>query len=168
MYRIFLVLTLLVNTQVKAQMEAAEKVHWDADTVVNFTVKSSPVWDLIKDMSKWNELSNGFVQSVTVSGQEPNQTRIVKFADGSERKDLITQYQPEYKMIVLKLADPLPAGIQDATVAYYVSHKESGGSELRVTILVKGEKAGKNKLVERLKQEAASYLKGISAKLSGQ
>lgn len=167
MYRIFLALTILVSTQVKAQMAAAEKVHWDVDTVAGFTAKSSPVWELIKDMSKWNELSNGFVQSVTVTGEGTRQTRLVKFADGSERKDLIAQYEPEHKMIVLKLADPLPAGIQESIMAFYVSHKETGGSEMRITVIVKGDPAAKNKLVDNLRQEAASYLTGISAKLSG-
>ncbi|QEC42481.1 hypothetical protein [Pseudobacter ginsenosidimutans] len=167
MYRIFLMLMLFTGAKVNAQMTAAQKFHWDADTAAVFSVKSLPVWDLIKETGKWNEISNGYVQSVTVMGDHPNQTRVVKFADGKERKDLVAQYQPEYKMIVLKLAAPLPAGIKEGVMAFYVTNKEAGGSELRITIVVKGEDVPKAALVEELKQEAAAYLKGVSARVSG-
>ncbi|WP_127130573.1 hypothetical protein [Pseudoflavitalea rhizosphaerae] len=167
MYRIFLMMLLFTGVKVNAQMTAAQKSHWDVDTAVVFSVKSVPVWDQIKETGKWNEISNGYVQAVTVMGEHPNQTRIVKFADGKERKDLVSQYQPEYKMIVLKLADPLPAGIYEGVMAFYVSNKEEGGSELRITIRVKGDDEPKSALVGQLKQEAAAYLKGISDRLSG-
>jgi hypothetical protein len=168
MYRIILLLALLTGTQVKAQMPAAQKINWDVDTAAAFSVRSMPVWDIIKATDKWNEISNGFIKTVTVTGEHPNQTRVVKFADGRERKDMVVQFQPEHKMIVLKLADPLPAGIQESIMAFYVINKEAGGSELKITVIVKGEKAAKAKLVEELKNEAAAYLKGIADKLVGQ
>lgn len=167
MHRIFFFLMLLSGAQVNAQMTAAQKFHWDVDTIAAFSVKSLPVWDLIKETGKWNEISNGYVQSVTVTGDHPHQTRIVKFADGKERKDLVAQFQPEYKMVVLKLADPLPSGIKEGVMAFYVTNKEERGSELRITIIVKGDDGPKNALVAELKKEAAAYLKGISAKFSG-
>ena len=167
MYRIFLMLILFTSAKVNAQMTAAQKLHWDVDTVAAFSVKSLPVWDLIKETGKWNEISDGYIQLVTATGDHPNQTRVLKFADGKERKDLVAQYQPEYKMIVLKLADPLPAGIKEGTMAFYVANKEEGGSELRITVIVRGDDAPKAALIAELKKEAAAYLRGISGKLAG-
>lgn len=167
MYRIFLLLMLLSGTELKAQMGAAQKIVWDADTAAVFSVKSAAVWDLIKETGKWNEFSNGLVTAVTVTGDHPGQTRLLKFSDGKERRDIVGQFQPEYKMIVLRLADPLPAGIQEGTIAWYAKNLDAGGSELRITIIVKGGAKEKEKLLEELKKEAAAYLKGLSDKLSG-
>lgn len=166
MKRIAIFILLLSATRANAQMAAAQKVMWNWDSVSTFKSPSLAVWDLLKVTDKWNEISNGFVSSVTVTGNQSNQVRVLKFADGRERNDEVAQLQPEYKLLVIKLSAPFPEGIEEGRMAFFTKVKEGGGTELRITILVNGEKKAKAKLVEELRQEAVAYAAGLKAKLA--
>jgi hypothetical protein len=118
------VLYLLTSVQALAQMEAARKIVYDIDTTVKFNVSVPVLWDAIKEPAKWTDVSNGYIRSITVSGSLPNQIRVVNFADGTTRKDVIAQLQPEHRFIVLKIIDPVSSAIKDNILAFTASTRK--------------------------------------------
>ncbi|MGN6420163.1 MAG: hypothetical protein ACTHMC_21830 [Pseudobacter sp.] len=164
MNRIILLILVLGFAKANAQMGEAQQVHWDWDSVGTYKTNAGAVWDLLKETQKWNEISNGFVKSVTVKGEHPNQVRELSFTDGRVRKDEVAQFQPEHKMVVIQLVKPLQPGIEEAMMAFFLTG-EGGEAKLRITIMVKGEVKARKQLVEELSKEGAAYLKGIGNQL---
>lgn len=147
-----------------AQMGEAQKMQWDWDSVGTYKTHAAAVWDVLKETDKWHEISNGVVKTMRVRGEHPNQFRELSFADGSVRKDEVVQFQPEYKMVVIQLIRPLPQGIEDARMAFFITG-EGGEAKLRITIVVKGEAVARQQLVDELSREGAGYLAGIGSRL---
>jgi hypothetical protein len=154
-------IALIFSIQSKAQMEAARKIQYDADTLAKFNVPVSVLWDAIKEPAKWADISNGYIKSITVSEDLVGKNRMVHFADGTERKDMIAQYQPEYKFIVLKVYEPLPSEIKDNTMAFTAATDGKGFASLHVFIKVDGAEAEKIKMLDMLKKEAYAYIEGL-------
>lgn len=164
MNRIIVLILVLGFTEANAQMGEAQQVYWDWDSVGSYKTRAAEVWDLLKETQKWNDLSNGFVKSVSVKGDHPNQVRELSFADGRVRKDEVAQFQPQDKMVVIQLVKPLQPGIEEAMMAFFLTG-EGGEAKLRITIQVKGEAKARKQLVEELSKEGAAYLKGIGSRL---
>lgn len=165
MNRIILLILVLGVSKANAQMGEAQQMQWDWDSVVSFKTSAGAVWDVLKETQKWNEISNGFVKSVTVKGEHPNQVRELSFADGRARKDEVAQFQPEYKMVVIQLSKPLPQGIEEGMMAFFITG-EGSEAKLRITMVVKGEVAARKKLIEELSREGAAYFAGIGNRLA--
>jgi len=144
-----------------AQMEAAKKIDWDFDTTVKFNKPVPVLWDAIKDPAKWATISNGYITSIDVKGETQHLKREITFADGSKRKDEVTQYQPEYKFIVLKLVDPVPASITENTLAFAASTVGEGVSSLHIFFRADGDEAQKTILINALRKEVANYMEGL-------
>lgn len=143
------------------QMEAAKKVSWDFDTTVIFQ-KSVPVlWNAIKDPAQWASISNGYISSINVKGETAKLKREVIFADGSKRKDEVTQYQPEYKFIVLTITDPVPASVTNNTLAFAAATEGEGVSSLHIFFRADGDEAQKAVLIAALRKEVANYMEGL-------
>jgi hypothetical protein len=144
-----------------AQMEAARKISWDYDTTVIFNKPVPVLWNTIKDPAQWAAISNGYIASIDVKGEAQYLKREITFADGSKRKDEVTQYQPEYKFIVLKIIDPVPASIKDNTFAFTAATEGEGISSLHVFFRADGDKTDKMILINRLRMEVANYMEGL-------
>lgn len=158
---------LFVTTMANAQMEAAQKVELDIDTGVVFKASVSALWDVIKDPAAWAGFSNGYVQSIETTGEKGNQKRTIHFADGTQRKDMVTQYQPEYKMIVFKISEPLEPSVKECTLIFVIrTPEESGTAEFHIGVLIHGNKSDKAKMLLHLKQEMKNYLQGMSSRFS--
>lgn len=149
------------------QMEAAQKITWDYDTTVTFK-KSVPVlWDVIKDPAQWAAISNGYITSINVKGETVGQKRELTFADGTKRKDVVVQYQPEYKFIVLKITDPVPSGVKDNTFAVTASTEGEGVSSLHFMLRAEGDEQQKSPMINALKKETIQYIEGLRKVLEG-
>ena len=158
---------LFAVTTIHAQMEAAQKIKLDIDTGVVFKTTVSSLWDVIKDPAGWASFSNGYVQSITPTGEAANQRRTFVFADGTERTDVITQYQPEYKMIVFKVSGPLEPSVKECSVFFVVrTPEEPGTAELHIGAVIHGSKTDKEKMLPKLKKEMSNYLQGMSSRFS--
>lgn len=144
-----------------AQMEAAQKISWDYDTTVKFNKPVPALWDAIKDPAKWAAISNGYITSIDVKGETHNLKREITFADGSKRKDEVTQYQPEYKFIVLKITDPVPVSVKNNTLAFTAATEGDGVSSLHVFFRAEGDEAQKSILINTLRKEIANYMEGL-------
>jgi hypothetical protein len=144
-----------------AQMEAAQKIRWDFDTTVKFNKPVPALWDAIKDPAQWAAISNGYITSIDVKGSTQNLKREITFADGSKRKDEVTQYQPEYKFIVLKITDPVPASITSNTLAFTAATEGEGVSTLHVFFRADGDEAQKTIFINALRKEIANYMEGL-------
>ncbi|NML21427.1 hypothetical protein HHL16_11110 [Pseudoflavitalea sp. G-6-1-2] len=158
---------LFVASLANAQMEAAQKVHLDIDTGVVYKTSVIALWDAIKDPAAWAAFSNGFVQSIEVTGEKENQKRTIQFTDGTQRKDMVTQYQPEYKMIVFKMSEPMEPSVKDCTLMFVIrTPEESCTAEFHIGVIMQGNKADKEKMLPHLRKEMASYLQGMSNRFS--
>ncbi|MDI3321179.1 SRPBCC family protein [Pinibacter soli] len=144
-----------------AQMQAAQKTSWDFDTTVKFNKPVPALWDAIKDPAKWATISNGYITSIDAKGEAQNLKREITFADGSKRKDEVTQYQPEYKFIVLKVTDPVPASITTNTLAFHAATEGEGISSLHIFFRAEGDEAQKAGLISALRKEIANYMEGL-------
>jgi hypothetical protein len=160
--KFIILLCLLASVQSMAQMGAAGKITYDIDTTVKFDVSVSILWEAINEPAKWADISNGYIKSVAVSGDLPNQTRLVHFADGMERKDVISQYQPEYRFIVLKITGPLSPAIKDNMFCFAAATDGKGLSSLHFMIKVAGEEREKKELLDSLKKEMYGYITGLT------
>ncbi|MDH7460149.1 SRPBCC family protein [Chitinophagaceae bacterium 26-R-25] len=162
-YKYILVLFFCVATYYSsfAQMQAAQKLTWDFDTTVRFQKPVPVLWDAIKNPATWATISNGYIKSIDVKGETQNLKREITFADGSKRKDEVTQYQAEYKFIVLKIVDPVPASITANTLAFHAATEGEGISSLHVFFRAEGDDAQKAVLISALKKEVANYMEGL-------
>jgi hypothetical protein len=149
-----------------AQMETARKMTWDMDTAVHFHVAVPVLWDAIKEPASWAAISNGYIQSISISGEGSGQTRTVHFSDGTERKDAIAQYQPEYRFIVYKIGALLSAGSKDNLMTFTADTEGKGLSRLRIGIKVDGDGKEKKELLEALKKEMRGYIAGLTLLLA--
>ena len=165
MNRIILLIMVFGFAKANAQMGEAQPMRWDWDSVVSFRNSAGAVWDVLKETQKWNEISNGFVKSVTVKGEHPNQVRELSFADGRVRKDEVAQFQPEYKVVVIQLSKPMPQGIEEGMMAFFITG-EGSEAKLRITMVVKGQAAARKILLEELRREGAGYFAGITDRLA--
>lgn len=153
---------LLASVQTMAQMEPARRITFDLDTTVKFNVSVATLWDTLKEPATWANFSNGHIKSIEVSGDLPKQTRIVHFADGTERKDIVVQYQPEYRFIVFKIADPLSPAIKDNVFGFTSATEGKGLSSLHIMIKVEGDEKEKKVLLNALKKERDGYIAGLT------
>lgn len=143
------------------QMEAAQKIAWDFDTTVTFNKPVPVLWNALKNPADWAAISNGYITSINAKGETVNLRREITFADGSKRKDEITQYQPEYKFIVLKITDPVPASVTNNTLAFSASTEGEGVSSLHIFFRAEGDEAQKAVLINSLRKEVVNYLEGL-------
>lgn len=143
------------------QMEAAQKITWDFDTTVVFQKPVPILWNAIKDPAQWAAISNGYITSINAKGETANLKREIIFADGTKRKDEITQYQPEYKFIVLKIIDPVPASVTNNTLAFSAATEGEGVSSLHIFFRADGDEAQKAVLISAVRKEVVNYLEGL-------
>lgn len=160
--KFFVLFCLLVSVQSMAQMEAARKITYDIDTTVKFKVPVPVLWDAIKEPAKWADISNGYIKSISVIGDLPQQSRVVSFADGTERKDIVAQYQPEYRFIVFKISEPLSPAIKDNMFAFTAASEGKGLSSLHIMVKAEGDEKEKAALLNSLKKEIDGYIDGLA------
>ncbi|MBV4357612.1 SRPBCC family protein [Pinibacter aurantiacus] len=162
-YKYLLIVFFCVATNASsfAQMQSAQKQTWDFDTTVKFNKPVPALWDAIKDPAKWATISNGYITSIDAKGETQNLKREITFADGSKRKDEVTQYQPEYKFIVLKITDPVPASITENTLAVHAATEGEGVSSLHIFFRAEGDEAQKAILISTLRKEIEHYMEGL-------
>lgn len=153
---------LLISFQSTAQMKAAKGITFDIDTTVKFNVSVSVLWDTLKEPSKWAGFSNGHIQFITVSGNLPGQSRVLYFSDGTERKDIVTQHQPEHRFIVIRVTDPLSPGIRENILTYTCVSEGKGLSRLDMRIKVEGDENEKIALLNVLRNEMYGYIGGLT------
>jgi len=153
---------LMASVPSMAQMEPARRITYDIDTTVKFNVSVSVLWDAIKQPAKWADISNGYIKSISVIGDLPQQSRVVTFADGTQRKDIVTQYQPEYRFIVFKITDPISPAIKDNILGFTVATEGKGVSSLHIMTKVEGVEKEKRILLNSLKKEMDEYISGLT------
>ena len=153
---------LLASVHTMAQMEPAKRITMDFDTTVKFNISVATLWNTLKDPATWAQFSNGYIKSIEVVGDLPKQTRIVHFADGTERKDIVAQYQPEYRFIVFKIADPLSPAIKDNVFGFTSATEGKGLSSLHMMIKIEGDEKEKSVLLNALKKEITGYIAGLT------
>jgi hypothetical protein len=167
---IFVLLALCgIMNQAKAQMEAARKVSLDVDTTVQFNVKRSVVWNLVKDPAQWDKLFAGNLKSFktqgtmeTSPGNPPSMTLNIVFNNGAVRNEQLRQIQPEYRFIVMEAINPIPEGITDNNLGITVNVVSENACSLKYFMTVNGPQKAKNELVDQLSKEMRLFLKGLS------
>lgn len=163
---IALLVLIVTGSQAKAQMGAAQTMVYDSDTIISFNAPLDKVWNLIKDPSKWNELSNGKITSITTKGNlSTTLHRKMTFADGSTRTDEVSQFMVEQHFIVNKVLGPLPNGITDNMYLFSVKHDPGKGSQMFYGIKVEGDAEGRKALLATLKKEMDDFIAGIQKAL---
>lgn len=161
-----LVAGLAVSLTSSGQMGAAQRVEYDIDTAAKFNVAVSILWDAVKEPAKWADFSNGYISSIIVNGNVPDQTRVVRFADGSERKDVVLQYQPEYKFMVMKITDPLNKAITDNILVFTSVADGQGRSKLEIRIKADGDEKEKTAFLNALRKEMNNYMIGLAKRFA--
>lgn len=145
-----------------AQMGAAQKMILDVDTTITFNASLQTVWNLVKDPAKWNEISNGYVTKIETSGDlQSTLVRNITFADGTTRTDEVTQFMPQYNFIVSRVKNPLPQGITENIYMFSLVANPGGGTQMKYSIKVDGDAAGKQQLLEALKKEMNAFIQGV-------
>jgi hypothetical protein len=167
-------LVFLTCFSVKAQMQTpmpAKKVTLDVDTSVVFNVKRSVVWNLVKDPSQWNlflgkEVTAFNSTGVIGEGPEHPTTMEIKmtFADGVERMLKVAQFTPQYRLIVLKVLNPVQAGITDNFFLITVDSETETSCKAAFRMKVDGPEPAKSELLSRLKREMRAFIGGIAEK----
>lgn len=144
-----------------SQMGAAQKIVLDIDTAVNLNVSVATLWDSIKDPATWAAFSNGYIKSIEASGDFQGLKRTLHFSDGRERTDVVKQYQPEYKFIVITITG-VPASIKDNFFMFTATSEGKGLSKLNIAVRVEGDKKEKAALLNALKPEIQAYIMGLT------
>jgi hypothetical protein len=158
--------TCIIPVKGFSQIEEAKKISWDIDSTTSFKASRDNVWDLLKDLSKWNEISDGYIARVDVKKVGYNMKMTLVFADSSRRTDMVTQYQPEYRFIVIEAKEPLPAGVTENTFTVVVNALTENSCTVKFGIRAEGDEVGRTQLLKELKREMVAILSGLNKKLS--
>ena len=163
-----LILLVAVFTDANAQMQPAHKVTLYIDTTNGLPVKRSVVWNLVKDPANWNKFLGESVTSFATTGvtgdgsAEPTMEIKMRFIGGPERKLKVKQFQPEYRFILLKVSDPIPAGITENFIGITVDVETESSCKLAYRVKVDGPAQAKEELLAQLKTEKKIFLEGIN------
>ena len=162
---VLLFFTFLNSQKGFCQMGAAQKIIFDIDSTVNFNVPRDGVWELLKEPSQWNEISNGLIAHVVIKKLPSGMKKEILFADSSLRYDFITQYQPEYRFIVTEVTKPLPVGITQNFFSIIVNAITENTCSFIYRIKVDGDAAAKTQLLAALRKEMCAIIAGMRLKL---
>ena len=168
----FVPLMMFMTYLADAQMQAAKRITYDVDTTLIFNAKRSVVWDLIKDPSQWDKISNGNILSIKTNGTLGEDGKLadltleISCADGSKWKEKVMQFQPVFRFIVLQVTDPVPNGVTDNLISMVVNAETEKSCSMSYRIKVEGSNPGRHELLSHLTNEMRAYIKGIHQKLT--
>ena len=162
---VLLFFTFLSSQKGYSQMGLAQQIIFDIDSTVTFNAPRDGVWELLKEPSKWNEISNGLIARVVIKKLPSGMKKEIVFADSSLRYDFITQYQPEYRFIVTEVTKPLPAGITQNFFSIIVNAINENTCSFIYRIKVDGEAIAKSQLLAALRNEMCAIIAGMRLKL---
>jgi len=148
-----------------AQLGGATKVSFDYEKELSLKVPKSVVWSLIKDISKWSNLSGGYILSSEAKGEMPRMFRFVTFADSTKRTDKVLTYNEEWCQISCSAIKPIPGGISDNCYIIQVMPESSNSCKLFLSIRIEGNEKSKKELLSQLKKELEAIENGVKAKI---
>ncbi len=163
MKKYLLLLMICWSGAAAAQMQAAQKVtpEYRHET----RIKSDPpaIWQIIRDMPKVKDYSNGMITGVNIRTTGGTQFRDLEFADGRKRTDEIEQVHETYKFFVFQVSAPLVPGVTKAIVTVLVESlpDSKDTSVVRWSIIMDGDKSAKKVLTDSLIAEIANYEAGL-------
>lgn len=159
-----LVVMLFCFATVKAQMPAAQRVEYEIRTSVDLDITARKVWKALNDVEQISVISHGYIISLQNEDDIMPISRTAKFADGTARKEVLTQVQDDNRIYVYKIDNAsLPAGLKGASIGVFVRNKDEGKSQVEWMIKIDGDKKAKEAMIKQLTKEVEEFKKGFKA-----
>jgi len=156
---LFVLIGVVGNNKLYAQMEAAQQIKWDVVKAVDCNMSQDMAWRVISDPEMFKRASNGYITSV--SSTEPT-SRVIAFSNGNKRSENITQFDKENRFIVIQFnKESLPQGITSAMITIFAKGNDEK-SNITWRAKAEGSKEAKVALMEQLKVEFDNYAIGFA------
>ena len=160
---ICLILGIIGNNKIFAQMQNAQPITWDIVKEINVNASQNTVWKLLNDASMLKSLSNGFVSSADIVSSKNPLTINLVFSDSSNRLESVVQSDAENKFMVIEInKKSLPKDVTSVQIAIFTKVKDNSNSIISWNARIDGDKIAKKVIIDKLKAEFDSYAIGYS------